>query len=573
MGMRPALPVLLACTLPIAASAAPPHPLGPARPVAGSEISAAAIRAHMRFLADDRLEGRGTATRGYDLAAAYVAAQFEAAGLSPGVGDSYYQQVPLRRGMRLPEETAFSILRSGGEERLEKDLDYLASLDFLSERVEVQAPLVFVGYGVTAKEQGYDDYAGLDVKGKIALRLYGAPASFPPTLRAHHSNTVMKARNAAAHGAVGTLEFRLPRDQARSPWARSIVRAQLPGFKWLDGAGQPNDTFPELRATFTLSPTGTERILKGAPQGLAEIAAAAEAGRLRGFALPSEVKLRTGTRHSAAHSPNVVGVLRGSDPRLAAEHIVYSAHLDHLGTLERANTDGIHNGALDNTTGIASLIEIARAFAAQRPAPRRTIVFLAVTGEENGLLGSSYFAQRPTVTGPLVANLNMDMILALYPARDLVVLGAEHSSLGPVVTRVARRLGFELSPDPLPEEVRFVRSDQYSFVKRGVPAINVNQGPRSTDPTRDGPALTAAWLKQIYHTPQDDLGQRIDYETLARLARVNWMVGREVADAPLRPRWNAGDFFGTTFGSGGVQGGRGAGSGSGPAVLPGESRR
>jgi hypothetical protein len=546
--MRPALPVLLACTLAIAAAAAPPHPVGPARSGSSPEINAAAIRAHMQFLADDSLEGRGTATRGYDLAAAYVATQFEAAGLSPGAGDSYYQQVPLRRGVRVPSGTELTILRAGATDRLEADRDYVASVDFLSESSEVQAPVVFVGYGVTAKEQGYDDYAGLDLKGKIILRLYGAPASFPRTVRAHHSSTVMKAQNAAAHGAAGTLEFRLPRDQARSPWERSVRQSRLPGFKWLDEAGRPNDTFPGIRGAFTLSPAGVEQLLKGAPQGLADIAAAAEKGQVRGFALPGEVRMRTASRHSTTQSPNVVGVLRGTDPRLAHEHIVYSAHLDHLGTLEGEKGDVIHNGALDNATGTASLIEIARAFAAQRPAPRRSIVFLAVTGEEKGLLGSSYFAQHPSVPGPLVANLNMDMILALYPSRDLVVLGAEHSSLGPVVTRIARRMGYELRPDPLPEEVRFVRSDQYSFVKRGVPALNVNQGPRSSDPARNGPALTAAWLKEIYHTPKDDLGQRIDYDTLARLARLNWLVGREVADAPLRPRWNAGDFFGKTFG-------------------------
>lgn len=545
--MRPVLPVLLAGTLAVAASAAPPHPLGPAHKSTAPEISAAAIRAHMRFLADDRLEGRGTATRGYDLAAAYVAAQFEAAGLSPGAGDSYFQQVPLRRGLRVPEGTELTLLRGGAEQRLEADRDYVASIDFLSETSEVQAPVVFVGYGVTAKEQGYDDYAGLDVKGKIVLRLYGAPASFPHTLRAHHSSSLMKSQNAAAHGAIGALDFKLPKDQARSPWERSVRQSRLPGFKWLDEAGR-HDTFPGLRATFTLSPAGAERLFRGAPQGLPEIAAAAEAGRVRGFVLPGEARLRTASRHSPAQSPNVVGVLRGSDRRLAAEHIVYSAHLDHLGALERESGDTIHNGALDNATGTASLIEIARAFAAQRPAPKRSLVFLAVTGEEKGLLGSSYFAQHPTLAGPMVANLNMDMILALYPARDVVVLGAEHSSLGPVATRAARRLGYELSPDPMPEEVRFVRSDQYSFVKQGVPAVNVNQGSRSADPARNGPALTAAWLKEVYHTPKDDLGQRIDYDTIARLARLNWMIGREVADAPLRPRWNPRDFFGTTFG-------------------------
>jgi hypothetical protein len=548
--MRPAFPVLLACALAVAAAAAPPHPIGPVHRSPEPEVSAAGIRAHMRFLADDLLEGRGTGTRGFDIAAAYVAAQFEAAGLSPGVGDSYFQPVPLRRGVRVPAGMELTILRDGASDQLENDRDYIAGVDFLSEKAEVQAPVVFVGYGVTAKEQGYDDYAGLDVKGKIVLRLYGAPASFPVTLRAHHSSSLMKAQNAAAHGAVGALDFRLPKEQARSPWEKSVHQAKLPGFKWLDEAGQPNDTFPGLKATFTLSPTGAERIFKGAPQGIPEIAAAAEAGRVRGFALPGEVKMRTATRHSTAQSPNVVGVLKGSDPSLAAEHVVYSAHLDHLGALEPDGSDVIHNGAFDNATGTASLIEIARAFAALRPAPRRSIVFLAVTGEEKGLLGSNYFANHSTVGGSLVADINMDMILALYPSRDLVVLGAEHSSLGPVVTRAAGRMGYVLSPDPLPEEVRFVRSDQYSFVKRGVPSVNVNQGSQSADPSRDGPALTAAWLKDIYHTPKDDLSQRIDYDTLARIARLNWLVGREVAEAPAKPTWNAGDFFGTTFGGG-----------------------
>ena len=541
--MKSVLAALLAWAAATAVSAAPPQATAPANPIA-----AAGIRAHMRFLADDALEGRGTGTRGYEIAAAYVASQFEALGLSPGAGDGYLQTVPLRRGLRVPEGTELTILRDGGSDTLENERDYVSGIDFLNETSEVQAPAVFVGYGVTAKEQGYDDYAGLDVKGKIVVRIYGAPPSFPDTLRAHYTSALTKAQNAVAHGAIGSLDFRLPKDMARAPWEKSVRQTRLPGFKWLDASGRPNDTFPELRAAFILGPTGAERLFKGAPQGVPEIAAAAEAGHVKGFALPGELKMRTATRHSTAQSPNVVGVLKGSDPRLAAEHVVYSAHLDHLGALAPDGGDVIHNGAFDNATGIASLIEIARAFTALRPAPRRSLVFLAVTGEEKGLLGSSYFAQHPTVRGPIVADLNMDMVLALYPPRDVVVLGEEHSSLGPLAARAARTLGFQVSPDPRPEEVVFVRSDQYSFVKRGVPSINVNMGLHSADPARDGSALSRAWITKIYHTPQDDLSQQIDYETLARIAHLNFIVGREAADAASRPAWNPGDFFGTAFG-------------------------
>jgi hypothetical protein len=537
--MQPVLPLLF--VLAAAAGGAPED----------SPIRTEAIRAHMRFLADDLLEGRGTGSRGYDLAAAYVAAQLEAHGIAPGAGGSYFQKVPMRRGVRVPEGSELTLIRDGREERLTNEKDFLAAVDFVRESSVVKAPVVFVGYGVTAPEQGHDDYAGVDVKGKIILRLSGAPASFPRTLRAHHSSTYVKAQNAVAHGAVGTLDLRTPTDARRGPWERTLRQARLPGFKWVDEKGAPADAFPELLASASLSIEGGQKLLQGTTWTLETIASTAEKGQPFSFALPGEVRLQTVTRHSAAESANVVGVLKGTDPGLAAEHIVYSAHLDHLGALpaapDGASGDLIHNGAFDNATGIASLIEIARAFKQARPAPRRSIVFLAVTGEEKGLLGSNYFAAHPTVP-ELVANLNMDMIMALYPPKDVVLLGAEHSSLGPVATRAARKLGLEVTADPIPEQVRFVRSDQYSFVKRGVPALNVNHGPQSTDPARKGPEIAARWLREIYHTPKDDLTQTIDYDTLARLARLNFIIGHEVAGAAARPSWNEGDFFGRTFG-------------------------
>jgi Zn-dependent M28 family amino/carboxypeptidase len=252
--------------------------------------------------------------------------------------------------------------------------------------------------------------------------------------------------------------------------------------------------------------------------------------------------------HDRLESPNVAGLLHGSDPRLRDEVVVYTAHLDHLGIGEPVQGDSIYNGALDNASGSAAMLEVARAFTSLAKPPRRSVLFLAVTGEEEGLLGSDYFAEHPTVPMErIVANVNLDGLAILYPFREMVAFGAEHSTLDSTVARVARRMGVTIAPDPFPQEVFFVRSDQYSFVRRGVPSLFPFLGMRS-DSGVDAPARFKEWLATRYHTPQDDLGQPMDLESGARNAQLEFLVGLEIANSDERPAWKKGDFFERTFG-------------------------
>jgi Zn-dependent M28 family amino/carboxypeptidase len=297
--------------------------------------------------------------------------------------------------------------------------------------------------------------------------------------------------------------------------------------------GRPFEMFPQLRGSATLGPAAAAALLAGEAITLDRLLAEADQGRTQSFPLRKHVRIRTTTAIGNAISPNVVGVIRGSDPTRAAEHVVLSAHLDHLGISDRGE-DRIRNGS-----GIAALIEIARQLAAAEVRPARSIVILAVTGEEKGTQGSAAFADRPTVRGPLVANVNMDMLTMLFPLKSLVALGMEHSSLGPLARTAAADAGFTLQPDPQPEEVRFIRSDQFSFVEHGIPAITYKGGLESSDPSIDGDKIGREWLKTIYHSPKDERDQQIDYES---------GVVHAIANATERPRWNPGDFFGKRFG-------------------------
>ena len=265
-------------------------------------------------------------------------------------------------------------------------------------------------------------------------------------------------------------------------------------------------------------------------------------------ALGIEVTISQRSDHKQITSPNVIGLLRGSDPALAGEYVVFSAHLDHLGIGAKVDGDGIYNGFYDNAMGVSLLLEAARAFVAMPERPRRSILFIAVTGEERGLLGSDYFAHFPTVPAKsMIANVNLDMPLLLFPITDIVAFGAEHSSLKGQVKSAIAAEGFTLSPDPLPEEVRFIRSDQYSFVRQGVPAVFLVPGFQSTDPDIDGAAVGKDHRQNHYHQPSDDSTRPVDWDTALRFARANVRVGLTIASDDDRPTWNEGDFFGARF--------------------------
>ncbi|MGH9795523.1 MAG: M28 family metallopeptidase [Candidatus Acidiferrales bacterium] len=513
-------------------------------------ITPEAIRAHMSFLADDLLEGRGTGTRGYELAAHYVASQFEQMGLAPaGANGTYYQPVPLRRIELDAERSWLELVRKGKAERLVLGRDFAAPGHEVHTDTRAEAPVVFVGFGVTAPELGYDDYAGIDVRGKIVAMFSNAPAKFASSERAHFSSRDLKAANAARRGAVGMLVLWTEKEEKRFPWAQLTRILRKPGYRWLDAQGMPNDAQPQLRAGGVLSLEQSRALFAGATKSYEQAAADAEQSRAQAFALQVTARMRRVSRHESVSSPNVAAVLRGSDAKLREEYVVYTAHLDHEGIGEPRDGDAIYNGALDNASGIAQMLEAARAFARLPKPPRRSVVFVAVAAEEEGLLGSEYYANFPTVPArAIVANVNLDGGLILYPG-DAVVHGADHSSMGAVAEAAAKRLGIVLSPDPAPEENFFVRSDQYSFIKKGVPAVFVFPGMKSSAPEIDGQARFLEYLAERYHTPLDDMSQPFSFEAGALGARFNFLIGYAVAQQTERPRWNEGDFFGETFAS------------------------
>src|SRR5882724_6202336 len=511
-----------------------------------STIRPEAIRADMRFLSDDLLEGRGTATRGHEIAAKFMAAQFEGLGLQPaGDAGTYFQEVPLRSFKPDEARSTFTLMRAGKEETLAFRTDFIVGGDPLRPDVSIEAPVIFVGFGVTAPEQRYDDYKQIDAKGKIVALLAGAP-KFESSLKAHYSSSEIKQANAVAHGAVGVIVIDDPVFEQMYSFPKRVRDLITPEYRWLDKQGNPNDYFPQIKCAVLLSMEATRNFFAGSPHTAEEIFAAAKDGKALVFDMAITAKVRTVSQSADADSPNVVAQLEGSDSNLKGEYLVYSAHLDHVGIGEPVNSDKIYNGALDNASGSATLLEMARAFRQMNPRPRRSILFVLVTGEEAGLLGSDYFAHYPTVPkSSMVANINVDEVLMLWPMQDVIAFGAEHSSLDAVIEKAAARMNVVESPDPMPDEVVFIRSDQYSFVKQGIPSTMPSPGFKSSDPKIDPAAIFGNWEEIRYHMPQDDMDQPgLDFDAAAKFARFVFLCGYLVAQDTPRPTWNKGDFFG-----------------------------
>jgi Peptidase family M28 len=509
-------------------------------------ITAAGLRSHMAFLADDLLEGRNTGTRGYQLAANYVRAQFEEMGLKPaGVNGSYFQNVHFRKIELSRDKSSFSITHNGSARKLTIEKDYVMAGNPVSADSTAEGNVVFVGYGVSAPEFNYDDYAGIDVHGKIVAVLYGAPARLPSAPGAHFSSSEQKLRVAAEHGAIGYISIWAGPTEKRTPFSEYIRFTRGPSLRWLDEKGNPNDAQPSIKGSVRISSSTAAALFEGAPKSWKEALQTAENGQPQAFPLATSVNIHVVSHYSEVESPNIAAILPGSDSQLKHEYVVFTAHLDHLGIGDAVKGDNIYNGAADNASGTSALIEMARAFSTLHPAPRRSLLFIAVTGEEEGLLGSDYYANNPTVPiKQIVANVNMDEVSFLYDFKDIVPLGAEHSSLGAVADDVARHMGLTVSPDPLPEEVFFIRSDQYSFVLQGVPSLYVGEGFQTVNPNLDGKKMQYDWETQRYHLPSDDMSQPLDFNATVKCTRVDLAIGYEVAQQTERPRWNGGDFFG-----------------------------
>ncbi len=507
------------------------------------------LRSHVEWLADDERAGRMTGEPGYDVSAQYVAEQFAQMGLEPGGTGGWYQQVPLRTYEVNDETARFIVHAEGGDLEFAYRDDFSIAADPVEVSTKVRGEVVYVGYGVHAPELGYSDYEGIDVSGKIIAAFRGAPEHFEGVQRAYYSSSTTKREEAVARGAIGTISLRSRKAEQRTAWVEAKKRIGVrPSMSWVNEAGEAARYTPELRGSVSLSPTTADTLLADSPLSYENALNAMEAGETRSVPLGVEVTISVNSEHGELSSPNVIGLVRGTDPDLADEYVVYTAHLDHIGTRVVDGETKIFNGAYDNAMGIALMLETARAFAALPP--RRSVLFIAVTAEERGLLGSDYFVNNPVVpVESIVANINLDMPLFLYPLADVIAFGSESSSLQPIAIAAAAAEQFVFSPDPMPEEALFIRSDQYSFVRAGIPAIFLVPGFGSLDEDIDGESLYRAHLKEHYHKASDDLTRPVHWESALRFARAHARLGYAVANRAERPTWNKGSFLGERFAS------------------------
>ena len=515
--------------------------------------------AHVRYLADDRLQGRLTGSAGYLEAASYVAAQFKQYGLAPAGTSGYFQPVRFEVQRVVAAESRLALARDGREEPLTLGRDALLS-SRQPQPKELATPLVFVGYALHLPEAGYDDLAGQDLRGKVVVYLNGGPGTIAGALKSHARAAQEFGKALERTGALGSISIPNPKSMD-IPWARMALSASQPGMRIAERELQ--DTQGTMfNAMF--NPASADKLFAGSGHTVAELLALADAARpLPRFPLAVALRARVVSKVEQVEAPNVDGLLAGGDPRLKDQVVVLSAHLDHLGVGEPIGGDSIYNGAMDNASGVASLLEIARAIHAgagagagpgpgerRRRRPRRSLLFLALCGEEKGLLGSRYFASHPTVPkGALVANLNMDMFLPLYPLHYLTVEGLDESSLGDDARAVGAAAGVEVVPDRFPDRNLFIRSDQYNFIRKGVPALAFSFGAAPGSPEE---RMRKDWLTNRYHAPSDDVNQPVDLAAAAKFNQVMLALAERVAGDEARPEWKPASFF-RRFAQPGVQ--------------------
>ncbi|HEV8429728.1 MAG TPA: M28 family peptidase [Pyrinomonadaceae bacterium] len=521
--------------------------------IGSSGINEATLKAHIKFLADDMLEGRGTGARGGELAAKYIAAQLEAVG-AKGAGEngSFFQPVSLV-GVKADPATTLTISGASGSESFKFADDFVAFTGAQTELVDVDADLVFVGYGINAPEQKWNDYKGADTdyRGKILVMLVNDPPAttaepnlFSGKTLTYYGRWTYKYEEAARRGAAGAIL--LHTDQSAGyPW--SVVRTSNGSWRFDIARGQ-NDSTPFLQFRSWVTDDAARRLMKLAGQDLDALRAKAATREFQPVKLGLKGKLNLKSEVKRVAAPNVVGILEGSDPQLRNEYVVYSAHWDHLG-VGAPNKDGdtIYNGALDNASGVAVVLAIAETIAKMPPAqqPKRSSLFLFPTAEEQGLLGAEWYAKHPVV--PLdktAANVNLDSMNVLGPTQDFIPLGAERSTLKAVVDSVAKNMGLRVSPDARPEQGSFYRSDHFPFAKAGVPSISLKEGNDYVGRSKEwGEEQFRAYNTAHYHQPSDEIRDTWDYRGMIQEGEIALAIGRMIADAPEKPRFNPGDEF------------------------------
>ena len=524
--------------------------------------------AHIQYLADEKLEGRNVGSEGFRKAVEYVSTSFERSGLKPAGTSGYLQPVKFETHLLIEDQSSLSLVRDGKPEPLTLGADAT-----ISPRADLapllEAPMVFVGYAMVIPEAKYDDLAGLDLKGKIAVYVNGpGPADAPGPLKSHYSSGVERWNMLHKAGAIGIATIANPRTAGNrgggandatgaGATANASGAAAPPPGRGAGGGGrggrgpaQPTIILadPSLQETqgqqiaIAINPRGAEKFFAGSGHTFEEIQKLARENQpLPKFPLPALLHAKTAVKRDSLESTNVAGLLPGSDRKLKNEYVVLSAHLDHLGVGRPVEGDSIYNGAMDDASGIATVLEVARILKASGARPKRSIIFLAVTAEEKGELGSRYFSAHPTVpANEIIADINLDMFLPLYALKYLEVQGLGESTLGDSVRAAAKELGVEVQADNEPEQNRFIRSDQYSFIRNGVPSLAFKFGYAPGSPEEK---IRKDWVRDIYHKPADDLNQHVDTAAAALFDRVILKLVESVADNAARPQWYQDSFF------------------------------
>ena len=503
------------------------------------------IRSHIAYLADDKLKGRLPGTEGYQMAVDYVAGQLKQIGITPGGDNGAYTQKLVIRKSVLNNKSSVALLRdaSGKVDTLSFGKDFIPVPHPLKELAAAGGALMFAGYGVDIPG-GYSDYKGIDVKGKIVVLVNGAPDGLPSTLTAHFSNAGNKMNTAFEKGAVGVVIIELSTRPSANPNPNPVVQHNV-ALNPAKTAAYGRRFIGNLQVALNGTRSLLERLFASSGKEVDGVLNSIKSGKPSSFVLPATLVTTYATTHTDFESYNMVGLIPGADPKLKNEYVVHSAHLDHVGIGRPVNGDSIYNGAHDNASGVASLLEIARIYKSSGAKPKRSVLIVMVTGEEMGLIGSSYFAANPTVPkASIVADVNTDMPTVIAPLLSVVPLGAEHSTIMDHVKFAAGQLGLDVEKDPEPTENRFVRSDQYSFVMNGIPALHIKYGNKSNDPDFDMVKFVKEWRAKYYHQAADGMDGIFNFGAAKTYVQLNFLISYSIANTIARPRWNEGDLFG-----------------------------
>jgi len=510
-----------------------------------NSIDAQKIRATVKYLSDDRLEGRGTGQKGGDQAADWIAGEFKRYGLQPaGDNGTFFQNVNFFGVTTDAKQTRFAFVpKSGAEMVLKFADDYVATDQTHSERSEIEAPIVFVGYGINAPEYNWDDYKGVDLKGKALLMLVNEPASDDPNFfkgRAltYYGRWTYKYEEAARRGAVAVILVHKT-EMASYPW--EVVRNSWGGESSL----LRDDKDPKLKSAGWIQLEVARKLAQAAGMDLDQMLKGAESRSFKPVDLDVRLKETIITKVRPFASRNVVGKVTGSDPKLKAQALMYTAHYDHLGIHKDEPGDNIYNGAADNATGCGILLELARVYAGATQKPARSVLFAAVTAEEQGLLGSKYLGQHPPVpASDISVDLNYDDVQPLGEPEQLVASGSERTTVGPLVEKMAQSFKLAIQPDDHPEAGHYYRSDHFSMARVGVPSFSINQGPlfKGHD-LAWGEEKERDYVAHRYHQPSDEYRENMDFTGDAKMAKFGFALGWQIAGQTELAGWQPGDEF------------------------------